>query len=187
MMRYWISFSALVTFLSVAFLPSALLAETVRERDTHEHGSASLIIAMEGESFAIELESPLENIVGFEHAPKSAKEEAQLDQAIKTLTDGANLYIPPKEAKCTLVTTDVPPPTYEENEGEKHKDEEDKESHAEIIATYNFTCAAPANLKSIDIRLFTAFKGFEKIGVAFIGKKQSSATLTPKATVFRLP
>ncbi|MGB0128732.1 MAG: DUF2796 domain-containing protein [Rhodocyclaceae bacterium] len=39
----------------------------------HEHGVAKLDVASDGGALAINVESPLDNRVGFEHAPRTDK------------------------------------------------------------------------------------------------------------------
>ena len=46
--------------------------------DAHEHGSASLNIALEGNSLELELDSPAMNLLGFEHAAHSTADRAKL-------------------------------------------------------------------------------------------------------------
>ena len=40
-----------------------------RQLDSHEHGVSTLKIALEGQSIQMKLESPANDIVGFEHFP----------------------------------------------------------------------------------------------------------------------
>ena len=40
-----------------------------RQLDSHEHGVSTLKIAIEGKELNMELESPANDIIGFEHAP----------------------------------------------------------------------------------------------------------------------
>ena len=50
-----------------------------RQLESHEHGVSTLKIAIEGQNEQMELESPANDIVGFEHAPENNKQKADSD------------------------------------------------------------------------------------------------------------
>ena len=50
-----------------------------RQLDSHQHGVSTLKIALEGQNMQLELESPANDIVGFEHAPENNKQKADSD------------------------------------------------------------------------------------------------------------
>ena len=47
-----------------------------RQLGSHEHGVSTLQIALEGQYIQMELESPANDIIGFEHLPKNNKQKA---------------------------------------------------------------------------------------------------------------
>src|SRR5690606_20886978 len=51
----------------------------------HEHGVADLRVAAEGNTVVIEFDSPLDNLVGFEHAPRDDAQRMALRTAEKRL------------------------------------------------------------------------------------------------------
>ena len=42
-----------------------------RQKDTHEHGAANLMLVIEGDKLHIGIEVPSESLIGFEYFPKS--------------------------------------------------------------------------------------------------------------------
>ena len=66
------------------------------------HGEASLAIAAEDNELAFELRSPLANIVGFEHDPRTDEERTALATAAADLLMGASLFLPNNEAGCSF-------------------------------------------------------------------------------------
>lgn len=68
----------------------------------HEHGVAELSVATEGAALVIELSSPLDNLVGFEHAPASTAQRQALAAAEARLREGASLFRLPAAAECVL-------------------------------------------------------------------------------------
>ncbi|MEM7728411.1 MAG: DUF2796 domain-containing protein [Pseudomonadota bacterium] len=75
-------------------------AATVRQADSHVHGAAALSMALDGERLSVELESPLYNILGFEHAPDTAEQKDAVVAAQSTLSDPAALFAFSPEAEC---------------------------------------------------------------------------------------
>ena len=53
--------------------------------DAHEHGVASLNVALDGQTLEIQLQSPAMNLVGFEHEAKSEADKAWLVAATAPL------------------------------------------------------------------------------------------------------
>ena len=42
----------------------------VRQKDSHEHGAANLVLVIEKDQLQIGIEVPSESLIGFEHFPK---------------------------------------------------------------------------------------------------------------------
>ena len=84
-------------YLSLATLivgtTSVLNAQTERELDSHVHGLANLNVAIFDSSLLVELESPWDNMVGFEHAPSTDEQRAMVADALKNLNTPDNLLV----------------------------------------------------------------------------------------------
>lgn len=153
--------------------------------DAHEHGSASLNIALEGNSLELELDSPAMNLLGFEHAAHSTADRAKLASVKRLLEQPQQLFTLPAAAGCQLTSSELHSPLFEEkHEHGKHADEAD---HSDIEAHYQFNCANPQALDSLSLAtFFQQFSGLEKLQVQLIGASgQSGKTLT--ASDSRLP
>jgi len=68
----------------------------------HVHGVGELKIAVEGDTLYVIWESPLANLVGFEHAPKTAEEKAATKRAEDAVRDFTRLFRTPPAAGCAL-------------------------------------------------------------------------------------
>ena len=107
-------------------------AET-RQMDSHEHGSGTLNIALEGSTVVMEFEAPGYDIVGFEYEATSDKDLAAIEAAIEKLESPMSLFVPNNSAGCTVAASHASLMT-EEDGHEEHKDHEhddDHEEHAE--------------------------------------------------------
>lgn len=120
-------------------------AEDVRQLDAHEHGAASLNIAVDGDQLLIELESPAANIVGFEHAPNDDQQRAAVETAKTALGDGGQLFILPDDAGCEPGASEVAW-TMEEHADDDHDSEhaagQETETHSEFHASYSYRCGS---------------------------------------------
>ncbi len=162
-----------------------LLAEERRQHASHEHGVGKLDVALEGSELHIGLDSPAVNIVGFEHAPKTAEESETLQRALARFKDGAALFTLPKAAGCRLVDADVQTPLIDHEEDSHHdhhhahdEDHENERAHADITATWRFTCARPEAVNGVNVKLFEAFPKTQRLQVQFItANRQGGAEL----------
>ena len=76
--------------------------ERLSAQSAHEHGAATLRLAMEATTLQVEFASPLANLVGFEHAPTSHAEEQALSEAAGALRNAAMLIRLAPPAGCAL-------------------------------------------------------------------------------------
>ena len=62
-----------------------------------------------------------------------------------------------------------------------------KDEHADLDASYGLSCAQPAELRSLDVGLFDAYKPIQRIDVQVAGpKSQSKVTLKRPARSVKL-
>ena len=70
---------------------------------------------------------------------------------------------------------------HDHDEHAHHDEHEGEGAHSEFHAQYQFACEKPEKLRSIDVKIFSVFPGFEKVDVQLlIPKGQAAAELTPK-------
>jgi hypothetical protein len=164
----------------------ALGTPTVMAVDAHVHGTAGLTVAIDDRALVLHLESPLDNLVGFERAPKSDEERDKVRRAARQLREAGRLFQPTPEAGCRLDETVLSSPVLDafllgepaRNEVHGHH----RHGHAEIFVEWRFACAHPERLRSLQVELFKVFPDIRRIRVQVAGPRgQSGATLTPTA------
>ena len=151
----------------------------------HEHGVASLNVALDGQTLEIQLESPAMNLVGFEHEAKNAADKAKVAAARQQLEHPQALFALPIEAKCKLEGSELESPLFDDAEhahAEHEHEHGDEHGHSNIDASYRFTCTNAAALQTLELgSFFGSFPGTEKLEVQLIGPSgQQGAELTPK-------
>ena len=154
---------------------------------THEHGVARLNAALDGQTLELELQSPAMNLAGFEHAATSDADKAKVAAVRKTLEQPLTLFKLPAAAQCQVTDQDLESPLFGDHPNHDHDQkqakggEEHHHDHSEIHAHYQFTCATPAALQTLDLaQIFSSFPATQKIQVQLIGTSgQQGVELTP--------
>jgi hypothetical protein len=202
----------LVLSLSLVGLAGPALAEPGRRQlDAHAPGEGRLAIAIEGKRVEMELEAPASDVIGFEHAPRTAKQRQSIEAARKRLANLADVMALSDAAGCKLTSATVEllgavaaEPTAKEkgrDHGHSHGDKNaaskapdaakgdghDHAAHSEFKVTYGLDCTAPEKLGTIAFGYFKSFENAEKLAVTVIGPKgQSSFAVTRKKPVLDL-
>jgi hypothetical protein len=210
-MKAAIHLSYLVVF-SLSMSAVAVHAETatnanetavVEQHGKHEHGVASLSLAVDNKGLEISLDSPAANLVGFEHKPSTDEQSQQVAKVKAQLENPTSLFDIPAAAECSLsktelqaalmqVSTDTTKADADKHEHEhasekhehEHEAEHEEHAHSDIEATWQFTCAKPAELGSVSTKLFATFPAIKKLNVEWLnGDKASAVTLEQDTAV----
>ncbi|AZC40272.1 MULTISPECIES: DUF2796 domain-containing protein [Pseudomonas] len=190
----------LLLALPFALLPLAIAHAAEKHDHDHEHGSlgahehgvARLNAALDGQTLELELESPAMNLVGFEHAASTDADKAKVAAVRAQLEKPLALFSLPPAAGCVVAQQELESPLFGDKP-EDHDEDHDKakdadghehhHEHSEIHAHYQFTCATPGALKSLDLAgVFKTFPATQKIQVQLISPSgQQGVEATSKA------
>ncbi len=140
--------------------------EDVRQLGSHVHGEAMLALALDGSTLVIELETPLQNLLGFEHAPKTDAQMARLAVVETALALPSNLFTFNSDAGCEAVTSD---PVKLFADIDDHHDDGHDNGHSEALLDYEFTCKSPDALNEMRTELFTLFPELSGLETVFLG------------------
>ncbi len=145
----------------------------------HVHGNAVLQVVMEGSQVEIALQSPMDNLVGFEHEPRTDQQRKAVQALREQFHKPASLFVLNAEAGCKVQDVELDLPFREGRGADSHG--HGHESHADIESVVRYQCEHPALLKSIDLALFDRFSGIHRIDAQVVSVRgQSAARLTPK-------
>lgn len=156
------------------------LTATASELDghaPHQHGVAHLTVALEAKTLVIELTSPADNVVGFEHAPRKTGEKAAVAAGTAALRRPA-LFVPNADAGCST--------------GKAHAENPfasgDSRSHRDFDARHSYSCRQPEKLLLIDASaLFKAFPRLKTLKADYaLPGAQGSVELSPTNPRLRL-
>ncbi len=161
--------------LVIATLPAAHAGKA------HQHGVAKLDVVIEGNKLTVALESPLDSLLGFERAPRTDAERKAAADVLARLRSGGALFKADAAAQCTLSKAEVSAPVLEAAAKAPAGD------HADLDASYEYTCAQPQQLRTLEHGLFDAFKRMQRMEVQVVGAQgQSKITLKRPARAVKL-
>jgi hypothetical protein len=153
------------------------------EPGAHVHGGALLQVVHIGNTVTINLESPLDNLLGFEHAPRTDKQKQKAQAMADLLRQPEALFVLTPAAQCKPSPVQLTAPVLNLGVAEKNAQSKNKarDGHAELEAELIFTCGTPAALKDLEVKLFDAFRGIRQLDAQLVGPRgQSAAKLTSK-------
>lgn len=153
--------------------------EPQRQLGAHEHGAGKLGIAIERRTVEMEFEVPGNDIVGFEHAAKTAEQKQAVSQARATLAKPLTLVKLPEAAGCKVISAKVKlvgGGAHDHGHNHNHAKTtpakgKEAESHSEFHAEYKFSCAKPDLIQSIELDYFKSFPRAQKLEVTIVGDK----------------
>jgi hypothetical protein len=149
----------------------------------HDHGTAQVQVALEGEQLTLTMQLPQESLVGFEHAPRTSAQRQAMADALARLRQSGDLIQPDAEARCRPTKTEVKDP--HEPRGASAGAAAD---HADVEVEIGFRCAQAAQLRTLGIGLLETFPRLKRVqAVVATPQGQRKFTLRRPARELKLP
>lgn len=159
-------------------LSMLLMSFSTMAGEAHVHGVATLQLALDGSLLHLNLSSPLDSVLGFEHLPRTEKQKAAVRHMADQLRQADRLFQPTVAARCTLKSSSLESPVLETGEHKGHDHEE--HDHQDLNAEFVFYCAKPNELRDLEVNLFPYFPGLLRLKTEIATPRgQSAAMLTP--------
>ena len=173
----------------------ALAATGAAAAPPHVHGAAAVDVALDGRRLEIDVDSPLDNLAGFEHAPRSAKEREAIDRMVASFARPEALFAPSTAAACAVKSVQLASPVIDASLLAAHgvtalpaAQSHEEAGHADLDAAIVFDCARPEALERLEVRMFAAFPRVLRVDAQVVtSERQFAARLTASANaiVFR--
>ena len=160
-------------------------SDVVRSAESHVHGGATLALALDGNQLIVELDSPLYNLLGFEHAPETEAQRRAVQDAESKLSNADGMLGFNPEAGCepALMSEDVhlfdgvedhdddhDDHNNHDNEHEdEHAEDDDHAAHRDFLLTYEFSCTSPSELDRVTVGLLDAFPLMTDLELVYLG------------------
>jgi hypothetical protein len=145
--------------LPLAWLLAAPLA-ALAQGHAHVHGVARLDIAVEAKKIAVSFESPLDNLVGFERAPRTDSERQRADEAVARLRAGDQMFRFDPAAGCKMARVELTSAALKLGPAGAAA----KDGHAELEGVWEFDCSDATLARHVDVGLF-AFNQLKRVQV----------------------
>jgi hypothetical protein len=173
-------------------LLAAALASGAHAAGPHEHGAVALDVAVDDTRITLRMSSPLDNLIGFEHAPRNAAERQRVDAMVARLKAAEGLFRIDPGAGCARGAVRLGAPTLglrtDTDTGETSPTSAPTaEEHADLDAEFEFECPRAAQARHIDLDLWNAFPGMQRLAVQLATPQgQSRQTLQRPGMRLRL-
>lgn len=156
----------------------------------HVHGRIQLGVAQDGDQLVIDVDTPLDSLLGFEHAPKTTAQKKLAADWADRLRRGTDLLRINPEARCTLSAADLDAPVLGLEPASGKDKTPASQEHADLEGQWSFRCEQPSALRTIDLGFFDASPHARHIEVQWVKdgrqgqqtlkRPQSRVTLTPR-------
>ncbi len=120
-----------LTWVSSLLLVASSAQAFERQHDSHEHGVAAMLVALEGNELQLVLESPAANFAGFEHAPRNDEQRQVLADVEKQLKMPEVVLALPSAAGCQVEHASLSHSLDSEGQEEHHDDGHKGHDHDE--------------------------------------------------------
>lgn len=157
-----------------------VLASPAAWAGPHQHGVVYLDLAQDGPLLTAQLRAPLESLVGFERAPRTAAERQAASQVMEHLRQPGAVLQPDAAAACEMETAELQAEVLMGRAAPQG-------GHAELHAQYQWRCAHPEQLRVATVQLFDRYQRTKRVVVQVAGPRgQSQATLRPASRTIQL-
>jgi len=182
---------------------AATTAESQTSLSAHNHGDATLQIAIDGSEATLVFTSPAYNLLGFEYAPRSDAEREKATQVSDWFKDTPLL----SGAGCQLVSAQVHHDLGEGHESESHHDheshsddhshhddhddheseehghheEDDAQTHSELEVSQSLKCDELLDGSTVATPLMAEFDNLQHLSVEWVSGSQQGATKLSKS------
>jgi len=157
-----------------------------RSAESHTHGDASVSMVLEGSVITVELDTPLYNLLGFEHEADTATQKAIVLKAESVLSKGASLFMFNSDAGCSILHDTISVELGHHEDKDAHSDHEDDhegdheddeheddeahdETHKDVVLQYEYQCQTPKALKNVTVNLFEHFENLTELDLVYLG------------------
>jgi len=125
----------------------------------HQHGVAQLDIAVDARQITLQLSSPLDNLLGFERAPRTEAERRQVQAMLDQLRAAATMFKIDPAAQCTPAQVVLTSAALQLGPAQPAD-----AGHADLDGSFEFHCVAGAKATYVDVGLF-AFARLQRVEV----------------------
>ena len=169
-------------------MATLLGAAAAHAAQPHEHGVARLDVMVDAGRVSIELDPPLDNLLGFERAPRTDAEREKVAAMLARLRAGDVLFRIDAVAGCTLAKVELVSAFLGlgvdlGKSGAVSHSTTAASDHADLNGSFEFRCKNGARAGFVEVGLFEAFPALKRIDLQVATPKgQLKAVLSRPAS-----
>ncbi len=127
----------------------------------HQHGVVSLNVAVEASSVSLQMEAPLDSLVGFEHAPRTAEQKQAVQAMFERFNSPQKLFGVDAAGECTLKSHSAESDALKQDAAKKA---DGADEHADLDVSVEFDCKRASAVQSVDLSgLLAAFPRIQRV------------------------
>ncbi len=162
-----------------------------KSQDAHVHGALKMEMAVEGKTIDIDIDGPAESFIGFEYAPKTAKEKKTFADAEALWTKEllTKLFILDAKLGCKVTEASFKQEVedHKENHKEHHKDHKKEAGvHSDIEAEAKITCTGDLKGQNLTVNLKKHYSHIKKLVVDLVGSEVKSIEINQATQAIKL-
>lgn len=142
----------------------------------HSHGQGQVELVVQGDMVKLDLEIPMESLLGHEHLPKTPAQKKAMAELQAGAAQADYFVSLPAAAACQLQSAQAQSDMFLGKKSE----------HSDLDVQLQYKCSKPAALQQLE---FTVFKKHPRLGSLKVDmltpKGQGSTTVKPKGPVLR--
>jgi Protein of unknown function (DUF2796) len=166
--------SVAIKWLITLALGLSMSAQAAPHAHSHVHGHILLGIAIDGPTVTVDIYSPMDSLMGFEHAPRTSSEKNMAKRWKQRLQQSTDLLRFNPEAACTLKQVFIDAPLV----GLGVPTETQASGHNDLEGNWAFHCSRPEALKQVKLGFFAQSRHAKQIMVRLVtAKRQSQVVL----------
>jgi len=152
-----------------------------KSAEAHIHGRVDITMVLDAKTLQIQVASPAENLIGFEHQPQTPEQKQLITTALAQLKN-VSKWIALNGGECSLVHAHVSTSLALDHEhGHQEKDQ-----HHNFTSEYEYQCQQPKLLTGVSVSLQREFSRIENVELQWIihGKQGKKTQLAPNKTFY---
>ncbi len=173
-----------------ALILVAIGAPSAAAHQAHVHGQATVQVSLEATKLAVSVDSALDNLLGFERAPRNDAQRRLVEALAARLRKSETVVLPAAEGACQSAGVHLHAPVLAgtpAHDAASPATAPDPGDHGNMTATYTFVCAKPQDLRAIEFKLFEGFPRLQRVNAQVAGPRgQSAQRLTAKRSQIKL-
>lgn len=172
-------YNRLPAAITLCFLAALTPLSQASEQRAHQHGHAQLQIAVENNSIDLILTSPAQNLLGFEHQPRTQQQKHTLENARQWLTTEA--LITPADGNCTVKSASMEFSATATKDSRGHHDDDHHhneaiDEHANIEVSQLLNCTGADLNGRLTSPLIDQFAEIQELSVEWVTSRGQGST-----------